>query len=335
MTMQQTTTHDVTANAAQQGVASAAPSHDPRLPAHAPFYFVQLTDLHIRAPGVLAYRKVDTAVYLRQAVAHVLSLDPAPAAVVVTGDLVDKGSVEEYMHLQALLAPLPMPIYMLVGNHDGREGLRAVFDAPYLREGGAFVQYTADIGGNDGSDGKPTCSPVRLIALDTLEPGRSGGFLCAQRLDWFEAALEDARGLPVVVALHHPPFATGIGHMDEALLDAASSARLAEIVARHPNVERIIAGHLHREIHARFGGTIVSTAGSTAHQVCLDLRDDAPSAFTMEPPTAVIHRWQPAPGLPADPRSGLGGGLVSHLSYLATYDGPYPFHEPDGGLIDR
>lgn len=309
--------------------------HDPRLPAHSPFYFLQMTDLHIRAPGVLAYRKVDTAGYLRQAVAHVLTLQPSPAAIVVTGDLVDKGSVDEYEHLKTLLAPLPMPIYMLVGNHDGREGLRAVFDAPYLHEGGAFVQYTVDIGGAKEHGDAVASKPIRLIALDTLEPGRSGGFLCEKRLAWLEAALESARGLPVVVAMHHPPFATGIGHMDEALLDAHSSARIAEIIARHPNVERIIAGHLHREIHARFSGTIVSTAGSTAHQVCLDLQDNAPSAFTMEPPTAVIHRWQPSPGLPLDPRTGLNGGLVSHLSYLAKYDGPYPFHEPDGGLIDQ
>ena len=334
------TTHNPsgTAEAASAPHYQGRPSHaasDPRLPAHAPFYFVQLTDLHIRAPGVLAYRKVDTAHYLRQAVAHVLTLDPAPAAVVVTGDLVDKGSIDEYRHLQTLLAPLPMPVFMLVGNHDERAGLRAVFDAPYLREGGEFVQYAVDIGGSDGSDGAAPCRPVRLIALDTLAPGHSGGVLCDKRLAWFEAALENARGLPVVVALHHPPFVTGIGHMDEAVLDAAGSARLADIIARHPNVERIIAGHLHREIHARFGGTIVSTAGSTAHQVCLDLRDAAPSAFTMEPPTAVLHRWQPSPGLPADSRTGLNGGLVSHLSYLAHYDGPYPFHEADGGLIDQ
>lgn len=334
------TPHDATVPADAAPVTQSADhapraTHDPRLPAHSPFYFVQLTDLHIRAPGVLAYRKVDTAHYLRQAVAHVSTLNPAPAAVVVTGDLVDQGSVAEYQHLQALLAPLPMPIFLLVGNHDGREGLRAVFDAPYLRQNGEFVQYTVDIGGNDGSNGAPQCKPVRLIALDTLEPGRSGGFLCEARLAWFETALENARGLPVVVALHHPPFVTGIGHMDEAVLDAASSARLAEIIARHPNVERVIAGHLHREIHARFGGTIVSTAGSTAHQVCLDLRDAAPSAFTMEPPTAVLHRWQPAPGLPVDPRTDLNGGLVSHLSYLAHYDGPYPFHDANGALIDQ
>jgi hypothetical protein len=64
-------------------------------------------------------------------------------------------------------------------------------------------------------------------------------------------------------------------------------------VAGHPQVERIICGHLHRTIYARFGNTVVSTAPSTAHQVCLDLHRDAPSAWVMEPPAFT---FTPGPG---------------------------------------
>jgi Icc protein len=48
---------------------------------------VQLTDLHIREPGRLAYGRIDTAPYLARAVQSVLALRQAPDAVVVTGDL--------------------------------------------------------------------------------------------------------------------------------------------------------------------------------------------------------------------------------------------------------
>jgi hypothetical protein len=53
----------------------------------------------------------------------------------------------------------------------------------------------------------------------------------------------------------------------------------------------------------------------------LDLREDAPSAFTLEPPACLLHLWRP------------GVGLVSHLSYIGSFAGPYPFYE-DGRLID-
>ncbi|MGI4985164.1 MAG: phosphodiesterase [Janthinobacterium lividum] len=269
---------------------------------------IQITDLHIKRPGALAYGEVDSAAFLRRAIARLNTLSPRPDAVVITGDLVDSGNLDEYLHLASLLDVLELPCHLLVGNHDARESLRQVFGE--VAGGGDFIQYSVDIGA------------LRLIALDSLDAGCSGGTLCAARLAWLAEALEDARERPVIVALHHPPFRTGIGHMDRALLDERSSAALAALIARYPNVERLIAGHLHREIHRRFAGTLASTAGSVAHQVCLDLRPDAPSAFTMEPPTYVVHRWS------AD------GGLVSHLGYVDTYAGPFPFHDDRGVLLD-
>src|SRR5690606_37242793 len=118
------------------------------------FSFAQITDLHIRKPGQLAYGRVDTGAYLRATVDSVLALRQRPAAVVVTGDLTDFGRVEEYETLEALLAPLDMPVYLMTGNHDDRANLRKVFsDHAYLGDSG-FVQYHAGIG------------PLHLLALD-------------------------------------------------------------------------------------------------------------------------------------------------------------------------
>ncbi|MFI5033913.1 MAG: metallophosphoesterase, partial [Reyranellales bacterium] len=83
----------------------------------------QLSDPHIKSPGQLLYDRIDTAGYLERAVAHVLKLDPLPDVVVMTGDLVDGGKPEEYAYLRRLIAPLPMPVYVIPGNHDGREAL--------------------------------------------------------------------------------------------------------------------------------------------------------------------------------------------------------------------
>ena len=271
----------------------------------------QISDLHIKRKGALAYGRVDTAGFLVRCLDRIGALRPLPDAVVVTGDLVDKGDAEEYAHLRELLAAMPMPHFLLVGNHDSRPALRAAFpDHAYLGEGNGFVQYTIDLG------------PFRLIALDTQDPPHSGGRLCEARLAWLEEQLLLATDRPVVLAMHHPPFVTGIGHMDASGVPAAERARLAALVARHPNIERILCGHLHRPIQHRFAGTLASTCPGPAHQVAFDISPGAPSAYRLEPPAFQIHAWLP------------GEGLVSHLVPVDDYPGPYPFFHQDGQLID-
>src|SRR5690606_2785328 len=119
--------------------------------------------------------------------------------------------------------------------------------------------------------------PVRILALDTVVAGQGGGALCGARLAWLEQKLQEQPDRPTIIAMHHPPFTTGIGHMDRQGL--AAPEKLARIVRRFPNVERIICGHLHRDIQTRFAGTIAGTCPSVAHQVALDLRAEAPSRF--------------------------------------------------------
>jgi Icc protein len=94
---------------------------------------------------------------------------------------------------------------------------------------------------------------------------------------------------------------------------------LAAVIARHPQVERVLCGHLHRPIEFRFAGTIASTCPSPAHQVALDLDPDAPSAFRMEPPGFQLHAWRE------------GVGVVSHTAVIGNFAGPFPFY--DGGRL--
>lgn len=272
-----------------------------------PNFLVQLTDPHIREPGRLAYGRIDTAPYLKRAVASVLRLRQPPNAIVITGDLSDFGRAAEYAHLAELLAPLPMPVYLMPGNHDDRDEMRRSFPGHGHLGTEGFVQYSVKVGA------------IRLLTLDTVVPGHSHGTLCAERLGWLERQLEAARHEPVVIAMHHPPFRTLIGHMDAIGL-REGGPELEALVARHPNVERIICGHIHRAIDVRFGGTIASVSPAPGHQVALDLRPDAPSAWMLEPPGFRVHAWD-------------GERLVTHLAPSGEFEGPYPFHE-NGALID-
>ena len=266
----------------------------------------QISDLHIKAERKLAYGVVDTAGMLERCFAQINQLPQRPDAVVLTGDLVDHGRPEDYGVLRELLAPLAMPFYLLAGNHDERDALRAGFrDHAYLQHNDPFVQYVIDD------------LPVRLVALDTVIPGAGGGTLCSQRLEWLDRTLA-ASTRPTIVAMHHPPFATGIGHMDRIGLDNAPA--FGKVIASHPCVERVIAGHLHRSIMVRFAGTVASTCPSPAHQVALDLAPDGTEGFIMEPPAFQLHYWD-------------GIALVTHTSYIGDFAGPYPFRER-GKLID-
>ncbi len=263
----------------------------------------QLSDTHILAPGKMfkapvagaspgaerVYAEIDTAQCLARAVAALNALDPRPDVTLVTGDLVDRGEAAEYDQLAGLLAPLAMPCFVIPGNHDEREAMRAVF--PYLPRGG-FLHYTVED------------YAVRVVALDTTVPGVHSGDLCAERLAWLDATLAAAPARPTLVAMHHPPFATGITYMDGHGL--AHGAELAAVIARHPQVERIACGHLHRPIERRFAGTVAGTAPSTAHQIRLDLRPGARLHFRFEPPGYQLHLWD-------------GGGLVTHTGIIGDF----------------
>lgn len=267
----------------------------------------QISDTHIKAGRKLAYGIVDTATMLERCVADILQLPQLPDAVIATGDLVDFGRADEYALLRELLAPLTMPLYLMPGNHDERRQMRDSFpDHPYLRQWEPFLQFAIDE------------HPVRIVALDTLIPRQGGGSLCGERLAWLDRTLAAQPDRPTVVALHHPPFTTGIGHMDRVALDNVTG--LDTVIRRHPQVERVIAGHLHRPITARFAGTVASTCPSPAHQVALDIAPDAADDFILEPPGYQLHWWN-------------GSQLVTHTAYIGEFDGPYPFRV-GGKLID-
>jgi len=110
-----------------------------------PFIAAQISDLHIKVPGKLSYRVVDCAAMLSRCVEEMLRLPQRPDIALLTGDLVDFGRIEEYQHLKHLLAPLPMPYYLLPGNHDERGALRTAFpDHAYLRQCEPYVQYAIE-----------------------------------------------------------------------------------------------------------------------------------------------------------------------------------------------
>lgn len=267
-----------------------------------------VTDSHIKPPGRLAYRKIDTAAALEACVSHVNSLVPRPDVMLFSGDMTDAGLDAEYQQLRELLTPLKMPVYMVPGNHDEREALRRAFpNHQHLHTDDTFVQYVVEDW------------PVRLIGLDTTVPGRDEGMVCDRRLAWLAERLAESPRYPTLLFMHHPPFQTGIAHMD--VQKCGNAEQLGELLARHPQVIGLLSGHVHRAIQANWYGIPASIGPSPSHAVVFDLCPDGPPYFTVEPPACQILFW--------DNRT-----LIRHLSYIGQYDGPYPFFDSDGRLID-
>lgn len=254
----------------------------------------QISDLHVRAPGKQLYGALDTAAYAERAVAAIAARTPPPDLVLVTGDLVDAGAAEEYANLRRILERLPVPYRLIPGNHDARGPLRAAFpDHPYLAGAGGFISYVIDD------------FPLRLIGLDSLDEGRVGGRLCDARLDWLDSRLAEARETPTLVFLHHVPFRTGVTHFDEAVFLGAEG--FAAVIGRHPQVERVVAGHVHRSMSMLWAGTVFSTCPSTAHQFVLDLSPENHVDYALEPPGFQLHAWR------------VGQGLLTHTLPIGDY----------------
>ncbi|WP_207865931.1 MULTISPECIES: phosphodiesterase [Pseudomonas] len=274
-----------------------------------PFLIAQISDLHLKAGQRLTYGVVDTLGALRRAVDHLNRLHPRPDIVVISGDLVDFGRPDEYAVLHPELARLEMPCYLVPGNHDNREHLLAAFaDHAYLpMSAGAPLDWVVEE------------HPVRLIGLDTTIPGAHGGQLLDSQLLWLDEQLAGRPDAPTLLILHHPPFISGIGHMDREPFINASA--LEQVIARHPQVERLLCGHLHRPMQRRFGGSLSCVCPGTSHQIVLDLQQTAPAHFNLEPAGYLLHRWQ------------AQQGLVTHNAVFGEYPGPYPFYDAHG-LID-
>jgi 3',5'-cyclic-AMP phosphodiesterase len=217
-----------------------------------PTLIAQLSDPHLRLDDEVTHAAFAAGV------ARVLRLNPLPVAVLVTGDIANSGDPREHALALELLAPLPMPVHRLAGNHD-------LF--------GERCRFAVDARG------------VRIVACDTSIEGRDDGTL---ELEWLAERLSEDRESPTIVAMHHPPLETGMAWLDGIGLPADDRAALGELLAGAPNVKRVVAGHVHRVIHGTLGGCGVITCTSTNIQSGLDFTA-TDTVLIHEPPSILVH----------------------------------------------
>lgn len=256
----------------------------------------QITDLHI---GFDPGNPDEPNMHRLRAVLDRLFDGPnLPDLLLLTGDLTENGDLESFALLAGALASAPCPVLAIPGNHDSRDGLAAAFPRAAREQG--FFHQALDAGG------------LRLLLLDTFEPGRHGGAFCEARAAWLAAQLAQAPEQPTVIAMHHPPFVSGIDWMDP---DPGEEwiARFAETTRGHGQIKAVLCGHLHRSVVTGWQGAPLVVCPSTAPSVALDLSPidaadpDGRALIRDAPPGYALHRWD-------------GERLVTHLERVGGYE---------------
>jgi len=262
----------------------------------------QISDIHIAGWGKKAYGVAPTAENLARCIDHINLLNPQPDLLLVTGDITSKGLMEEAERAASLLDKLRCPYYIIPGNHDDRTVLWSAFGGQACpSRTGTFLSYV--IGGYD----------VRLIAMDSTIPGAPGGEICESRATWLDECLTEAGHQPTVIFMHHPPIKCGVNETD---IDGFIGAdRLGRVIEKYTNIERIVCGHIHLLVHARWRGTVISTAPSMGMQLVLDLTLQRASEFVLEAPAYQLHYWTP------------GKNLVTHTVHVREGAGRYLFED--------
>jgi len=215
-------------------------------------YVLHLSDVHLLADGGRLYGSLDSETKLRQLFAELEGSGSRPEAIIITGDLADKGEAEAYRTLREIVDPvaqrLGAQVVWVMGNHDDRSAFTAtLLDEP---ASSAPIDRVFDING------------LRIIALDSSVPGQHYGEISDSQLLWLHNELATPAHHGTILAMHHPPV--------PAVLDLAVTVELRgqkelAAVIRGSDIRSIIAGHLHYSTSATFAGIPVSVASATCY----------------------------------------------------------------------
>ena len=259
----------------------------------------QLSDLHLSPTPPL--RGVHPLPALERAM-HTLTRLPVDE-LLITGDLCNNGELEGYLELRNQLGLWAKPVHLVPGNHDNLAAMLRAFPglAAHVQTWGRLLQVVEH----------PT---LRLILLDTTTPGQHFGSLDGPTLDWLDRTLQARPGCSTLIAMHHPPVPLGIPFMDALAMRAGDAKDLAQVLQQHPQVRRLVCGHVHRCIMSEFAGRPCISAPSTAHQIAYRPHAEDHAAYTLEPPGLLLHHLR-------------GHAWASHVQVIGDYPGPFAYPE--------
>lgn len=212
---------------------------------------VHLSDTHFVTPGEFLSGTGHPRDRLSELMNSLVAAEVNPQALIITGDLADRGEASAYRELKSVLTPaakeMGAEIVWVMGNHDHRETVRQEL----LGEPASAAPYDTTV----------MLNGLRLIVLDSTVPGKHHGELSHEQLVWLEQVLSTPAPEGSILAMHHPPLPCV---QDLAVtVELRDQDRLAEVV-RGTDLRGILAGHLHYSTTATFAGIPVSVAAATS-----------------------------------------------------------------------
>jgi 3',5'-cyclic AMP phosphodiesterase CpdA len=280
-------------------------------------FLLHLSDTHLLAGDGKLYNSVDSTAHLEELFAELEGSNGRPEAVIVTGDLADKGEPNAYEKLRAIIEPaaarLGAEVIWVMGNHDNRANFRAELfgEVPTMRP----VDRVYDVNG------------LRVITIDSTVPGEHYGELTGDQLDWLAEELSTSAPHGTILAMHHPPVPSVL---DLAVsVELRDQASLAEVL-EGTDVRSILAGHLHYSSTAIFAGIPVSVASATCYTQDLNVPVggtrgmDGARAFNLVHvyPGTVLHSVVPV-------------GAYAALDYITPEESARRLAEAGIRIIDR
>ena len=91
--------------------------------------FIHITDLHLVPPGQKLWG-FDPFPRLDQCLADIMKYHADAEFCAISGDLTERGEAESYRALQERLKKFPLPVHLMLGNHDDRATFLKVFNGP-------------------------------------------------------------------------------------------------------------------------------------------------------------------------------------------------------------
>jgi len=246
----------------------------------ASFKLAQLSDTHVVRKHSVLSNGIDSNQALRAAVYQLIKADDIDA-VLLSGDLVERGEIYEYFELRNILDPIMglKPVYLMLGNHDVRDNFLGLFrDYPFINQANNSwgVQYSVTL--NDTH---------ALVVLDTLKEGRDAGYLSADKLIWLDRTLERHRDKGVLLAMHHPMIDVGNSMMNQ--MNLVNQSDFSAVLQKHKNITRILCGHIHRDLTGSFGTIPVQICPSTAFAYPANLNESNVDQLCRDDPGYLVH----------------------------------------------
>ena len=211
--------------------------------------FAHFADTHLNREGKETFLNADVLKNFEAAIDSLKPMTDTLDFIVITGDVVHEGDVEDYRFLRELVRhteeKLNTSVFLTLGNHDNRES----FFEGYLNQPSRTGYFESH-----------NIRGLRLILLDTKQGEHTvTGKLTKEQLDWLKDELQTPAKLGTIIALHHPPdSATMPDHCLE------NPEFLREIIAG-TDVIGILSGHTHGTDQHIFSDRVQSvTAASTA-----------------------------------------------------------------------